>query len=132
MAKLAHIETNRERKHRRRHSLMQGGSPCALLLLVVANRLGVRPLAPGYAKMMVRPAAFAHAALTRASGNVTTPHGVVVVAWATTAATAANGPLSPAGPRLELTVTVPAGADAVVVMPAGAMARPLLEEGAVS
>lgn len=64
--------------------------------------LGVKPLAPGFARVLVAP----HPAdLAWARGTVPTPHGVIAVAWQVGA------------DRFEMTVNLPDGCEGLVILP---------------
>jgi hypothetical protein len=73
------------------------------LVQMSARILGVRPTSPGFKTFAVRPAL---GDLTWAKGIVPTPHGDVAVSWAL------------GEDRLGLDVTVPAGTEAEVAVPA--------------
>ncbi|MCB9452335.1 MAG: family 78 glycoside hydrolase catalytic domain [Anaerolineaceae bacterium] len=67
-----------------------------------AEILGVRPLTPGFARVLVAP----HPVdLAWAKGTVPTPHGAVEVAWWVEA------------DSFKLTVTIPAGSEGLVILP---------------
>ncbi len=73
------------------------------LVQMSARVLGVTPTSPGFRTMAIRPSP---CGLTWAKGIVPTPHGDVSVSWKL------------AGEKLVLDVTVPAGTDAEVILPA--------------
>ena len=75
-----------------------GAAPANLLPRFV---LGVRPLAPGWKRALVRPHP---GALTRAEGKVPTPRGPVTIRWVT-------------GERFELHLALPPGTSARVQLP---------------
>jgi alpha-L-rhamnosidase len=70
-----------------------------------AYLLGVRPLTPGFARFAVRPLPVQE--VTWAKGMVPTPHGAIAAGWELT------------GSTLRLTLTVPRGTRADVVLPRG-------------
>jgi len=76
---------------------------CSTPLVQMSSRvLGVKPTAPGFKTMEIRPLI---GDLTWAKGVVPTPHGDVAVAWKL------------ANNKLLLDVTIPAGTEAEVVLP---------------
>lgn len=74
-----------------------------------AYLLGVRPLTPGFGHFVVRPQPVQE--VTWAKGVVPTPHGAIAAGWELTGAT------------LRLTLTVPRGTQADVVLPKGGTVR---------
>ena len=76
-----------------------GAAPANLLPRYV---LGVRPLEPGWARVLVQPHA---GSLSRAAGRIPTPRGALAIRWEK-------------GARYRLAVTLPPGTSARVELPA--------------
>ena len=87
-----------------------GAAPANLLSRFV---LGVRPIEPGYRRLVIAPQP---GALAWAQGRVPTPHGAVTVDWNL-------------GQTFRLTIDIPAGTTADVILPMRAD-RPLQVDGA--
>ena len=83
-----------------------GGTP---LYQMGSQILGVRPLAPGFIRLAIRPLL---CDLKWAEGKVPTPHGDVALKWALTA----NG--------MRLDVVIPAGTEAEVTLPTAQFSNP--------